>query len=174
MFHTENVYINSKVLCKSRKHYSLRSRKSQHQQIIYQPNLDIQSHKNDLSQKNIQAIPLYALLLQNLAVLAINHLLVFQKKVAAIGPVVKIQTNRIHAFQGTFQAGAMPHHILFEALASVTIHLSGVEKMEPPRGSYICLYVYLQYMYLNLAKTYFTNLDFSEIRGFPFLSYILG
>jgi len=66
----------------------------------------------------------------------------------------------------------MPHHILFEALASVTIYLSGVGKMEPPRGSYIFLYVYLQYMYL--AKSYFTNLDFSEIRGFPFLSYILG
>ena len=100
--------INSKVLCKSRKHYNLRSRKSQHQQIIYQPNLDNQSHKNDLSQKNIQAIPLYALLLQNLAILAINHLLVFQKKVAAIGPVVKIQ--RIESMPSKERFRRVPCH----------------------------------------------------------------
>lgn len=138
--------INFKVLCKSRKHYSLRSRKSQHQQIIYQPNLDLQSHKNDLSQKNFQAIPLYAVLLQNLAILAINihkPSPCFLEKGSCYWSGGKNPTNRIHAFQGTFQAGAMPHHILFEALASVTIHLSGVEKMEPPRGSYIFLYVYI-------------------------------
>ena len=143
MFHTENVYINSKVLCKSRKHYSLRSRKSQHQQIIYQPNLDIQSHKNDLSQKNIQAIPLYALLLQNLAVLAINHLLVFQKKVAAIGPVVKIQ--RIESMPSKERFRRVPCHTT-SSLKRWPLSLStwvGWKRWNLQGDHiYVCMYIY--------------------------------